>query len=121
LEYVVVLGCGHEDVLATAYGRKEGYFVAGMERSIPGSEFLVAGSDDGRAEFREFGIFPGVEGEELFDRGGVGKVEGFFGVAGEIFETAEEEDFDANGLGDGGHNWIVARGGRCGQSEEGDW
>jgi hypothetical protein len=29
-------------------------------------------------------------------------------VTGQIFETAEEEDLDANGLGDGSHNWIVA-------------
>lgn len=91
-----MVGRGHEDVLATAYGRKEGNFIVGMEWSIPGSKFLVAGSDYRGAEFREFGILLGVEGEELFDCGGVGKVEGFFGVAGKIFETAEEEDFDAH-------------------------
>jgi hypothetical protein len=28
-------------------------------------------------------------------------------VAGKIFETAEEQDLGANGLRDGGHNWIV--------------
>jgi hypothetical protein len=108
LENVVVVGRGHGDVLAAADGRKEGDFVAGAERSIPRGEFLIAGSDDGGAEFCEFGIFCGVEGEELFDGGSVGEIEGLFCVAGKVFETAEEEDFDADGLGDGGHNWIVA-------------
>ena len=95
------------NVLATAYWRKERNFVAGMERSIPGSEFLVERSDDGRAEFCEFGILLGVESKELFHCGGLWKVEALFGMAGEVFETAEEEDLHANGLGDGGHNWIV--------------
>jgi hypothetical protein len=107
VEDVVVARRVHEDVLAAADGREEGDFVAGMERSVPGSEFLVAGSNDGRTEFREFGIFCGVEGEELFDRGVVREIEGLFRVTGKIFETAEEEDFDANGLGDRGHDWIV--------------
>jgi hypothetical protein len=78
-----------------------------MEWSIPGSEFLIAGSNDGGAEFCEFRIFCGVEGEELLDGAGVWKVQGFFGVTGKVFETAEEKGLYANGLGDGGHNWIV--------------
>jgi hypothetical protein len=107
-EDVVVVRRGHEDVLATTDGRKEGDFVARTEGSIPGSEFLIEGSDDGGTEPCELGVSCGVEGEELLDGGGGVEVEGFFGVAGQIFETAKEEDFDANGLGDGSHNWIVA-------------
>ena len=102
------MGRGHEDVLAAAYRRKEGNFVAGMEWSIPGRKFLVARGDDRGAEFCEFGIFCGAEGEELLDGGGVGKIEGVFRVASQVFETAEEEDLDTDGLGDSGHNWIVA-------------
>lgn len=97
----------HEDALTTTDGRKEGNFVAGMERGIPGSEFLVVRGDNRRAKFCEFGILLGVESKELFDCSGVGKVNGVFCVAGKIFETAEEQDLDANGLRDGGHNWIV--------------
>ena len=97
----------HEDALTTTDGWKEGNLVARMERSIPGSEFLVARGDNGRAESCEFGIFLGVESKELFDCGSVGNVQGFFSMSGEVFEAAEEEDLDANGLGDGGHNWIV--------------
>lgn len=52
---VVVDGFGHGSALAAAHGRKEGDFVAGMERRVPGGEFLVAGSDEGRAEFCELG------------------------------------------------------------------
>lgn len=51
-----------------------------------------------------------VESEELLDRGGVGRGDGFLGVAEDFLEAAEEEDFEANGLGDGSHGGIVARG-----------
>lgn len=102
-----MVGSSHKDELATAYGRKEGNFVAGTERGIPGGKFLVARGNDRGTELCEFGIFCGVEGEELLDGGGVGEIEGLFRVTGKIFETAEEEDFDADGLGDSGHDWIV--------------
>ena len=88
----------HEDALTTTDGWKEGNLVARMERSIPGSEFLIARSDNGGAEFCELGIFSGVKSKELFDCGGVGNVQGFFSMSSEVFETAEEEDLDANGL-----------------------
>lgn len=34
------------DALAAAHGWEEGDFIAGVERSIPGGEFLIAGSDE---------------------------------------------------------------------------
>jgi len=105
---VVVEGRGH-GASAAAHGRKEGDFVAGVERSVPGGEFLVTGGDERGAEFCELGMAGGEKGEELFDGGGVGGSDGFFGVAEDFFQAAEEEDFDANGLGDGWHGGIVTR------------
>jgi hypothetical protein len=104
---VVEEGRGHGGASAAAHGREESDFVAGVERSVPGGEFLVAGSDERRAEFCELGMARGVESEELFDGGGFGGGEGFLGVADDFFQTAEEEDFEANGLGNGGHGEIV--------------
>ncbi len=80
-----------------------------MERSVPGGEFLIAGGHERGAIFCELGIAGGINGEKLFDGGGAGEVDGILGVAGDFFEAAEEEDFDANGLGDGGHGGIVTR------------
>jgi hypothetical protein len=42
--------------------------------------------------------------EELFDGGGVRKLQRFFGVADNFLEAAEEEGFDTDGLGNGWHN-----------------
>jgi hypothetical protein len=112
---VVVEGRGHRDALAAAHGRQEGDFVAGAERSVPGGEFLIAGGDEGGAELGELGMAVGVEGEELLDGGGVGGGDGFFGVAEDFLEAAEEENFEANGLRDGGHGGIVTRGRAWGQ------
>src|SRR6267142_150523 len=100
--------------LAAAHGRKERDFVAGMEGSVPGSEFLIAGSDERRAVFCKFGIAGGVESKKLFDGGSVGGVDGVFGATDEIFKAAEEEDFEASGLGNGGHTGIVTRAHGCG-------
>lgn len=103
------------NALAAAHGREEADFVTGVERSVPGGEFLVAGGDEGGAEFCELGMAGGVEGEELLDGGGVGGGDGFLGVAEDFLEAAEEEDFEANGLGDGGHGGIVTRAAGGGQ------
>ena len=51
LEDVIVTRRGHSFASATADGREESDFVARMEHSIPGSEFLIAGSYHGRAVF----------------------------------------------------------------------
>jgi hypothetical protein len=92
---------------AAAHGRKEGDFVAGVERGVPGGEFLIARGDYGGAIFREFGNLTCVGAEELFN-GGVGwEIDAVFLEAGEIFEAAKEEDFDADGLGGGWHKSIV--------------
>jgi len=95
---VIVGECRHVDASATAYGREKRDFVAGTERRIPGREFLVARSDDRRAVFCELGMARGIESEKLLDRGGVCKLDGMLGMAGEFLEAAEEEDRDANRL-----------------------
>jgi hypothetical protein len=106
---VVVEGRGHGSASAAAHGREEGDFVAGVERRVPSGEFLIAGGNKRGAEFGELRMARGVEDEELFDGGGVGGGDGFLGVAEDFLEAAEEEDFEANGLGDGGHGGIVTR------------
>src|SRR5712664_2752315 len=100
--------------LAAAHGMKEGDFVAGAERRVPGGEFLVAGGDERRAVFCELGIPGGIKSEELFDGGGVCGVDRVLGLADEVLEAAEGEDFQANGLGNGGHRGIVTRAQGCG-------
>ena len=49
----------------------------------------------------------GKESEKLFDGGGVGGGDGFLGVTDDFFQAAEEEDFETNRLGNGGHGEIV--------------
>ncbi len=80
-----------------------------MEGRVPSGEFLIAGGDNGGAVFCELGIAGGVKSEELFDGGSVGGVDGVFGPADEVLEAAEEEDFEASGLGNSGHRGIVTR------------
>ena len=67
---VILVESRHVDDLAAAHGREKGNFVAGAERGVPGSKFLVARSDDRGAEFCEFGMARGVQSEELLDGGG---------------------------------------------------
>ena len=85
-----------------------------MEGRVPGREFLIAGGDEGGADFCELGIAGRIKSEELLDRGGVGGVDRVFGLANEVLEAAEEEDFEASGLGDAGHGGIVTRAQGCG-------
>jgi len=98
LENVVLEGRGHGDGSAAAHGRKEGHFVAGAKRSVPGSKFLIAGSDHGRAVFCEFGNARRIESEEFLDGGGVGEIEELLGMAKDIFQAAKEQDLHADGL-----------------------
>lgn len=86
------------NVLATAYWRKERNFVAGMERSIPGSEFLVARSDNGGAILGKRRNALGIESKELLDGGGVRKLKGFFGLPDDVFQTAKEQNLHSDGL-----------------------
>ena len=85
-----------------------------MKGRVPGRKFLVAGSDERRPVFGKLGTAGGIEGEELLDGRGVGGVDRIFGLADEVLKAAEEEDFEASGLGDGGHRGIVTRGQGCG-------
>ena len=94
---------------AAAHRWQEGDFVAGVEWRVPGGEFLIAGGDERRAELCELGMARGIESEELLDRCGAGGVHRFFGEADDFFQAAKEEDFDTNGLGNGGHRRIVTR------------
>src|SRR6266446_5892960 len=93
--------------LPAAHGRKERDFIAGMKGRVPGGEFLIAGGDERRPVFGKLGIAGGIKSEELFDGGGVGGVDRILGAA-------DEEDFEASGLGDGVHRGIVTRAQRCG-------
>ena len=112
---VIVRGRGHGGVrLAAAHGRKEGDFVSGMKRRVPGRKFLVAGGDERRPVLCKLGIADGIESEELLDGGGVSGVDRIFGAADEVLKAAEEEDFEASGLGDRGHRGIVTRAQGCG-------
>lgn len=95
---VIVGECRHVDASATAHGREKGDFVAGMERRIPGGEFLVTRSDNRGTVFCEVGMARGIEGEKLLDRRGVCELDGIFGKAGEFLETAEKQNLHANCL-----------------------
>jgi hypothetical protein len=92
--------------------RKEGDFVAVLEQSIPGGEFLVAGGDERRAEGGQFTVAGGVVREDIGDCGAFAKFDGIFAAAEQIFNLAEEENSYANGLGDGWHTRIVTRAGK---------
>lgn len=85
-----------------------------MKGRIPCSEFLIAGGDERRAVFCELGIAGGIKSEELLNGGGVGGADRVFGATDEVLEAAEEEDFEASGLGNGGHRGIVTRAQGCG-------
>lgn len=56
-----------------------------------------------------------VAGKEIFDGRTFGEIDGFFGVADNFFQTAEEEDLDANCGGGGWHRRIVTLRKSCGQ------
>lgn len=119
LKNVMVERCGHGCVSSAADGRQKGHFVAGMERRIPRSEFLIARSHDGRSVFDKFRNPRDVSGKELLDGGSVAKIQRFLGVADDIFQAAEEQDLYTSTLGNKGHRRIVARAYRCGQ--RGGW
>jgi hypothetical protein len=106
---VVIAKRSHRGGSASADWRKEGDFVAGMERGAPVGEFLIARSNQRGAEAGELWMARAIVGEELLDARAVGKVGEIFGAADDFFKAAEKEDFDAHGLRSGWHKRIVAR------------
>lgn len=98
---------GHGYTSATTYWRKEGNLITGMKDGIPGGELLVAGGDHGGAILLEFGVKAGVAGKKRFDRGFGSEIQGILGAHGDLFQAAEEENLDADRLGNGRHETIV--------------
>ena len=98
---------GHRYTSATAYRRQEGNFVASMKDGIPRREFLIAGGDERRAVLLKFGVTAGIAGKEGFDIGLGSQVYGFVGAPGDLFQSPEEQDLDADRLGNGRHETIV--------------
>ncbi len=108
---------GHSSSLAAADRREEGDFVAGVELRTPGGKFLIAGSHHGRAIFGELGNAPGIKSKELLDGESIRKVQGFLGLADDIFQAAKKQHLHADGLSDRRHRRIVARAGASSQPE----
>ncbi len=77
-------------VSAAAHGRQKGDFVAGAQRRIPCSEFLVARSNYRRAVFCQLRMARSVKSKKLLDRCGFGGLDGILGLTCKLFETAEE-------------------------------
>jgi hypothetical protein len=77
-------------ILATAYRRQEGNFIASMKDGIPRREFLIAGSDERRAVLLKFGVTASIAGKERFDIGLRGEVYGFVGAPGDLLQAAEK-------------------------------
>ena len=85
---VVVGGEGHR--LATTHRREKGNFVAGFENGRPGSEFLIARGDDGRAIGGQCRRLAGETVKEFGDRRARADLDGLLGPAGEFFKFAEK-------------------------------
>ena len=82
---------------ASTNRRKESDFVVSGERRGPRGELLIAGRDEGRAKTGEGRMGCRVTSEERFDRGACSDIHGIFGAADDFFDSAEEENFDADG------------------------
>ena len=95
---MVIEGRGQVLNLAATYGREESYFVAGVQQGVPGCKFLIAGRNDGRAVFGQFGGALRIESKELLNRGSFVEVKRLLGLADDIFQEAEEKHLDAHGL-----------------------
>jgi len=100
-------GVGHGYTLATAYRRQKGNFIASMKDGIPCRKFLIAGGDQRRAVLLKVGITAGIVGKKRFDIGLGAEVYGFVGTPGDFFQAAEEQNLDADRLGNGRHETIV--------------
>jgi hypothetical protein len=78
-----------------------------MENGGPWGELLITGGDQRRAILPKFGVSSGVVGKKRFDVGLRREIYGFLGASGDLFEAAEKENLDADGLGNGRHETIV--------------
>ena len=83
-------------VSAAAYWGKKGDFVAGLERSVPGGKFLIAGCDQGCAVAREFRATRNKLREEVFDARTGCQLDRFLRTAGNFFQASEEEGLYAD-------------------------
>jgi hypothetical protein len=81
---------------AAANGREEPDFVAGLQGSVPGSKFLIAGGHQRWAELAELGLGGRTGLEKILDQSAIAKLNGLFGRTAEFAETAEIEDFDGH-------------------------
>src|SRR5690349_17068369 len=95
---------------ATTHWREEGDFVACVEWGLPGAEFAVAGGHQRAAIAGEFGIARGTAREQLFKRRSFDDFQRVFGIADNLFESAEEKHADANGWRGLFHREIVTCG-----------
>jgi hypothetical protein len=100
-------GGGHGYTSATAYGWQEGNLIASVKDGIPGRELLIAGSDQRRAILLKFGVPADIAGKKRLDVGLGGKVYGFMGATGNLFQATEEQHLNSDRLGNGRHETIV--------------
>lgn len=85
------------DRLATADGREESDFIAGMKGGAPCSELPIARGYQGGAILLKAGITRSVLREERFDiRIGL-NIKRFLGAPGNFFKAAKEENLHADG------------------------
>ena len=84
--------------LATTNRREESDFVPRMKQGVPRSEFLIAGSHNGRAVLGQLGNALRVRSEELLDSGSVSNVQRFLELADNVLQAAKEQHLDADGL-----------------------
>jgi hypothetical protein len=75
---------------AAAYRRKKSDFVAGLQRSAPGGEFLVARGHQGGAVAGKLWAARNEGGEKLLDTRAGSEFDELFRSAGDILEAAEE-------------------------------
>src|SRR5580765_5599152 len=94
---VVAAGKGRHDLaLAAAYRRKKGYFVAGVERGVPRSEFLITRRDQRATVSGEFRATRNKLCEEVLDARTRRDFHRFLRTAGNFSEAAEEQGLDAD-------------------------
>lgn len=105
---------GHARSSATADRRKKGDFVAGVERSTPGSKFLIAGGHQRTAIADKLRMALGAAGEQFLDGSAFGDVEVVLSSAHNFPEAAEKEHLDANGWRSLFHLEIVT----CGAADD---
>ena len=101
---------------APAYGRKKRDFVAGIKRSVPGSEFLVPGRYQRTTVAGEFRAARNKLREEVFYAGAGCELHRFLRTSCNFLKPAEKKDLYADcrfyvGWCHAAHTGIVTRGG----------